>query len=449
MPQIFEIPLSKLDTIYKRLRRVAKKNHASGLPTPSVELLETSFRETEVKDALARLRGADRNSRTVRIATAKIEVQGFTANAGDWDVIAYRWSHVVHTPAGDRVVTTSSEGTPDTIAARHGLECDHCKAERKRLSSYVVQKADGSGEMLEVGASCMGAFLGTPGHGVLSSLSDNAMLCQEISRMASEDFLLSHDDITDEIDTVLAVACSIIEREGFIPSKEAYDGHPATWIAVYEDVRRYRTPGLDDDDLTVTLSDFMKASAILEWVAGEDISRSSFMMRAARVLETGIGNPGDVAVLTALAATYYRHLADNARMEVASSVKHGSVHVGIRGDRSNFVCSVNSVRSFQGRFGSGDVVSMTDGSGNLLVWFASGQSHGLEVGRTYELDATVKKHETCDRGIYEGADQTVVTRVKVVQDLGETHLPQNVDAEHVEESREFDEMISMLAPSPR
>ncbi|MBY3151018.1 hypothetical protein HFO56_01050 [Rhizobium laguerreae] len=451
MPYTYEIPYSKLADVMKRRKRVAKKNAASGLPVPVVEVVSRSERKMTVRDALARMRGAATNSREIRVATAIIEVSGFTAEVGDWKVSGFRWGGTTVTANGRMGWAANSPEVPPSIAARQELECDHCRAIRNRTSSYVVERVDGSATPLEVGATCMASFLGDASNErVLGGLADNALLLEEISRLAGSNFLESGDDVIDEIETVMAVAVSVIARDGFISSKEAFAGEPATWTTVYEEVRRYRSGDLDESAVAVTLSDFMQAGIVAEWLRKTvaDGQAGPFLEKCADVFDKGISNPQDVAVLTALVGSHGRHLAQQERIATEQDVARGSKHVGIPGSRSNFVCAVQSIRPYQSRFGPAAVVTMTDLGGNLLLWFSSGSEHGgLRVGRTYEIVGTVNKHEYAGQGGYRGAEQTLLNRIKVIQDFGETVKPVAVNEEEAKESREFDELIGFLAPS--
>jgi hypothetical protein len=449
MPNIYEIPYSKLETILKRRRRVAKRNAASGLPVPTVEVVGNAFREIIVHDALARMRGAQSNKRTVRVSTVLIEVNGFTARYGDWDITGYRWGGLRRTPSGVSPYVVSSPEVSDSISTRKTLECDHCKAKRNRTSSYVVERVDGSGEPIEVGATCMAAFLGTPANdGVISGLSDNVLLLEEISRIAESNFLESQDDIFDEIDTVMAVAVSVISREGFVSARESSPLCPATWTTVYEEVRRYRAPDLDDGDIAVNLSDFMQAGLIVQWLrqTAHDADARDFFKKAGEILDTGISSAQDVAILTALVGSYSRHIKQQERLAREKDVARGSKHVGVIGARSNFVCSVQAIKPYQGRYGPAAVVEMIDSGGNLLIWFASGKQQLLE-GRTYEIVGTVTEHEIADRGGYRGAEKTLLNRVKLVQDFGETPQPDEEQSHETTENKEFDELIGYLAPA--
>jgi len=53
---------------------------------------------------------------------------------------------------------------------------------------------------------------------------------------------------------------------------------------------------------------------------------------------------------------------------------------------------------------------LIDLSGNHLTWFASGSD--MEVGNTYKLLGTIKKHDE-----YNGVKQTILTRCKVKEEV--------------------------------
>jgi hypothetical protein len=107
---------------------------------------------------------------------------------------------------------------------------------------------------------------------------------------------------------------------------------------------------------------------------------------------------------------------------------------------------VRRVFSYQSRFGDREAVTMTDGSGNVLVWFASGPGHGLREGRTYEIIGTVKKHDSARGGSYEGAKQTTLSRVKVVADFGETVDREALGGMRETDREQFEEGMAQIMP---
>ena len=91
----------------------------------------------------------------------------------------------------------------------------------------------------------------------------------------------------------------------------------------------------------------------------------------------------------------------------------GEIKERLRGLRFH----VTFTREFPGDFGTRLLTKGHDDDGNLLVWWSS--SVFLEQGHSYELDATVKRHDTDDYN--GGAKTTEITRVaaKSVTDITE------------------------------
>jgi hypothetical protein len=452
MPEIFEIPLSKLSTINKRYKRLLRRHAQNGLPTPTLEVLREGVREVTVRDRLARLRGGEDDTRTVRAKTAVISIDGFRADIGDWSVVGHRWT--VFDRRVDEVERkiVATGVIPADIAGRDQLCCDHCNALRDRHSSYVVQKTDGTGEAFEVGASCASVFLGYDFASSLDGLAQNNLLLKELHELSLLNPIQNPDDIIDEVDTVLAVAISRIRNEGFISAKQAGPDYPATWLGVYEDVRVYRNPELDDSDLMVTGSDFMDVRKVKEWSLTEEFGDADhpYVVRTRSILENGVQSPQDVAILTALVGSYEGR---EARMQARAKkelIQSQSSHVGLADERMNLVVTVTSLKRYETRFGTNEIVNMRDASHNFITWFSSSLKHGFQVGNRYEILGTIKTHDHITHGEFQGAKRTVLSRVKNIQDFGpdvDTPDPFTpVQEERSTEEKDFDALLGYLSP---
>jgi hypothetical protein len=441
MPAIFEIPLSRLDLIFKRLKKAERRNPVSGLPLPRVTVLERYATQVEVHDSLARIRGKDTDTRIVSVATARIEVDGFTARTGDWEMVGYRRQRVVKTAAGDRLSLINLGSVPDG-KRKTAICCEHCGTVRKRTTSYIASKADGT-KTVEVGGSCLASFLGTDViPGFASGIEENASVFAEIAGYAERGLLDSDEDIADETITVLAVACNILSREPLVTSKQAQAaGTVPTWHKVQEDVRRYRSEDADAEDISVGIADFIKAQEVAEWLVEEAIANPSpFIVAAREVVGNGMSQIRDIAVLTAAVASRDRDIVRRKNMTESEAIADQSRYVGMVGEKREIVAKVKSIRPYTHRFGSGEVVTILDGADNLVVWFASAKNHGLMAGKTFVIEGTVKKHDISGGGMYARARQTVLTRVKVLKDLGVT---QDIGSE-VERNRDKEDFVDLL-----
>ena len=96
-----------------------------------------------------------------------------------------------------------------------------------------------------------------------------------------------------------------------------------------------------------------------------------------------------------------------------------SKHFGEEKKRAEYVLKVLYTKVLEPvNFHAGPSVlhKMVDPNGNIATWFAS-NGNQLDVGATYRVKATVKKHEE-----YKGTQSTVLTRCSVMEEL-ERDLP--------------------------
>lgn len=72
----------------------------------------------------------------------------------------------------------------------------------------------------------------------------------------------------------------------------------------------------------------------------------------------------------------------------------------------NIKVTVLDRRICESHFGISYLHKMIDSAGNIFKWFSSNKQ--LEVGKTYQMKATVKKHDE-----FQGVKETLVTRCTV------------------------------------
>lgn len=84
-----------------------------------------------------------------------------------------------------------------------------------------------------------------------------------------------------------------------------------------------------------------------------------------------------------------------------------SDYVGTVGERITIEATLSSMRTVNTRFGLNNVFDFNDKDNNVLVWFTTSDKFAgvAEVGRTYSITGTIKKHET-----YRAVKQTYLSR---------------------------------------
>ena len=116
-------------------------------------------------------------------------------------------------------------------------------------------------------------------------------------------------------------------------------------------------------------------------------------------------NMGLVASICAAADRIRRDLAQAEARRNEVSEWFGEV-----GQRGSFVLRVVHTQALDSRFGITYLHIFVDGVGRKSKWFSTGKC--LERG-TYEIKATVKKHE-----VYQERKETLLTRCSVVREIG-------------------------------
>lgn len=106
---------------------------------------------------------------------------------------------------------------------------------------------------------------------------------------------------------------------------------------------------------------------------------------------------------------YQKHLGNEFQRAARMKEESVSEHFGEAGKRDTYELTVIGESSFQSNFGTTSIYRMRDANGNVAVWFTA--SGSLEVGKTYKLKATVKKHDD-----YKGIKQTVLTRCSLLKE---------------------------------
>lgn len=437
MAYIFEIPASRLNRLAARVAKAAARAPKSGLPSPSFAVTESHDREFFVHDALARLRGSDADFRRVNVPTVTVVLENFSPAVGEWQVVG--WRNLRRTPEGIRYV--SDCGHVPAAVEGTALGCDHCGYSRRRLETFIVSKA-GTGEMAQVGRSCADAFLGH-GAGVAEGLSETWSILREFQEASRED-LLTSGFLEEEVRTVLAVAHRRVRDDGFIGSAEARRiGAEATWMAVCSDLAACRRPGTREEDFPVTAADFMAADDVLARFR-DSAGRDGFEGAVANAAARGLASLKDVAVLTAAVAVHVKEEIREREREAARRSAAMSEPAGSPGDRIEFVGKVRRVASFPGQWGERCYVTIIDADGNLLLW-KTGGGHGLEEGMAYGMKGTVKRHGRCERGLYEGAVQTEISRVAVLSCLGPASFAQDSGQRLTEEDEEALDLLTPFA----
>ena len=347
-----------------------------------------------------------------------VEVAGSTPRISGWTFVAT----LEHLDGGTVVRTVPTVPSFMLEAAQAyraaGPGCDHCKSKRARIDTYVVVSDEG--KAMQVGRRCLGDFLGGKSPETVASYAE----ILEQAGMAAESCCSGGGGGRQvaPLDQYLPYVVAAIRTCGWFSRTAVRDmpGKLATANVAWDfglfpshDLVKYAPESL----LKCTEEDHARAGAVLSYVTSalgerEDLGDYEHNLRV--VVRTGYVDSRTAGIAASLVSYYDRALGKLAERKVLAASRHVGV-VGKRGELGRLV--VLKVVDIDGAYGTSHLHVFRDAEGNVLKWFATAER--LQVGNTYLVKGTVKKHEE-----YQGCRQTLVTRCQVaeIQEAGQEQM---------------------------
>lgn len=284
--------------------------------------------------------------------------------------------------------------------------CDHCQTNRKRNDTFILYKYD-EHVYQQVGRNCLADFLGRDVH-AFSRYCEILSLMNELGRGCSErntDGSINYWDL----ESYLAQVVEVIDRIGWISKSESRRRLEEEGIMVTSSAdiaaNLYFRP---DSSYIPTDSQRKRASEAIEWASNldeEEIARqgNDYLHNLKVVCSSGACERRTAGIAASVIMAHTR--ATQVHLDFSNSQ-----HVGVVGERSDFVLTVNTLVAMPTGFGDSYLHKFSDPDGNMVVWWSSREK--LELHKTYRLKGTVKSHDS-----YRGVNQTVLTRCKVLESL--------------------------------
>lgn len=302
--------------------------------------------------------------------------------------------------------------------------CDHCNTDRRRTRLYLVRN-NVTGEIIQLGHSCIEVFLGFSPKGLFALQYD-----EELRGLGSDDEVggFTYKDTSADVNRVIALAYAYSnEGRAYVSSKvdwkvstgqavkhHIFEGAPkrplrsgAAYEAEYQkDLARYTQAVTDSERYLADealIADLRAAADTLD--TNSDYGRNFSVILAGQTVSTR-----NVGILASIVAVYARNKQLAAERAAAPAKVQGFLApVGTR-IKVAINLTVKIAKQSEGDYGWSTWIVGTTPEGNTVTWRAS-RAIDLEPGDTLVLSAaTVKAHET-----YQGTDQTVLTRAKIAE----------------------------------
>ena len=399
----YNIPSRNLPKLQELIERLNKRARRLGLP--EITVTETGHEDREIRNEFGMVVGTRR--------IHEIELAGDDPVLNGWHFVA-TLQHL-HDEENTTILRTvpGGEDLPTQYRSADPRNCDHCHLAIWRRDTYLLRNE--AGAYRQVGSTCLGDFLGHADPHAMAACAEIWAAAGEAARGAEdEEWAGEGGHRTPELlnlEEFLAYTFASIEQDGWTSRRTAYEmGGCSTSDAVIFAMFPPSQLSREEREALAhpTESHRAKATAAAEWAAslgnGSPDGLSDYLYNVRALVLSGVIELRNAGLAASIAYSHARGMGQEADLERQRS----SEYIGQPKDKISFEGTVTLALPLESGYGPCTLVKFEAG-GNVVVWFASG-SPDLEVGRTYTMKATVKKHDERD-----GVKQTVVTRAKCLE----------------------------------
>jgi hypothetical protein len=356
-----------------------------------------------------------------------VEIEGQDPVLAGWRFAA-TLQHLPPSEEADALVIVRNVpgvAVPEKYREADPLDCDHCHLRIWRRDTYLLEHVE-SGTFRQVGSTCIGDFLG---HADPHALAQLAELLAEAGRWAS-----AAEDSDESIgggegggcprylvlEEYLSYAALAVRECGWVSRRNSDGGFRRATADTALDCM-FPPKGIPADELRHrTDEDLALAKEAAEWAAslyheGDRSQLDDYLANVAALGASGLMGWRNAGLAASIIPAWKREKARRLEREELA----GSQHVGTVGKRQEFLGRLTFTLGLDTYYGVSTLCKFVSPEGNVLVWFASGDSPAagkdadgfdrpVAVGCCYRIKATVKKHDERD-----GIKQTVITRAKL------------------------------------
>lgn len=401
---------AKLATANKRLARAGISDRFSAQYEP--------FTKTVRKGAIELDDGTLFGGITALEDWLRVTLNEFSISTGHYtfvaSLVAEEAGYTVHCAPGQSLDGWQRPPVDD-------IHCDHCNLKRDRRRLYIIRD-ERDGSLAQIGHSCIELYTGLKIKGLWALEFD-----QQLRGFGDDDdsyggsreysapvnivlgLAFSFSDEGRSYISVRAAEAGVGEATGglvrstiFYPPRQPSSRDPrvqAAWREYMGKVKR----GYEFSKDEALIADILAAAETLR--PGTDYADNMHVILAG---ESGYVSERNVGILASLVAVYAREkeLAVKREQEAKAPPASGFL-APVKQRVKDIELALTTVRQFEGHYGWTTLLIGRTPDQHIVKWFASGR-HDYEPGDTIKLSAaTVKAHE-----IYEGIDQTVITRGK-------------------------------------
>lgn len=315
----------------------------------------------------------------------------------------------IDTTDGEDFILRTAPGVDAAAVDRSTLTagyCDHCKAIRtNRIYTFLVRNVE-TGEVKQVGKTCLRDFTGHQGRPVFIDLDS---VIDDVT-----DFLGSfpHSPLEYAPETIVAVAWAASRAYGWKPGSH---GGYTTAMAVNDYLfGTTKVAKKVRDDLSPEMpAATAKAKEIIPALLSGLETTSDYTINLTTALRGVCVGSRHFGIVVSAVVAYERMIGDQVRQAAEVKKKAESAYAGTVGDKLTITGTITRARAVDSSFGYHESTSMLfiieAGTTVLKTVTKAAWAFDVDQGDTVTITATVKSHED-----YHGTRQTVVTRPKLI-----------------------------------
>jgi hypothetical protein len=414
-PKTYNVPEHRVETLEKKVRRYERRARKLGLVP--FQLVKGEPFNVPVHEY-----GDDRRPIVGYRLVVPCQLIGSAPVLAGWRFVA-RIEHLGE--AGNIIACAPSYHDTSIVPAKMRdatPTCDHCGTRRARKETFICQHEDG--RLVRVGRSCLRDFVGTKDAAAATSIWALMAECESACDLDSDWGGCGSYVVHPETSKFVAVALRSVKLYGWVSRSGYYVGGPAP-TADRASLGAGPKPkdnsfGLADVwvELQPDESDAAESAEALAWARSLDGS-SDYEHNLKVAASLPCVTRRHAGILASIVVAYRRHQERKVERARRTKLGENSKHFGTVGRRYARKVTFHSERAIEGDFGVSYLSTYEDEQGNLLKWFASypavdADGKDLESGTKLVLMFTVKRHNG-----YNGVDETLVSRCKVLGSLDE------------------------------
>jgi len=416
--------LGDIEYQFKKLNRRAKK---LGVPEASYEVVEEYHRKlTEDPSTGIML------LKEIYIPMVVITVKGAAPKFEGWTFLGT----LEHTEGGNLLKSVPGYRIPEEYRNVE-RKCDHCKLNRIRKDTFVVQHEDG--RTLQVGRQCVRDFLGHKSPENIVKWADWLIRLNDGGWADEYGFggVYMNEDPAVSLKDCLEMSAAVIRHYGWVSaSKAKEEWTTATKEIVYDQI--FNRHKLKKDDLISPLNaDEEIAEKSREWVKNLDPKGNDYLGNIKVIASNDYVQTRQIGIACSIIATYKR----TVEKEEKKKTRFKNEHFGNLKERIDLTVKVLGIYENEGFYGVTWIHKMVTDTGHKVTWFCSSYNGVLEQGESYKVKATIKRHSE-----WQGWKETHVNRVKVIEDLEPEDFEQeNFEPDTVEEQERRPNKLNILS----